>query len=34
VPRPATTPRNTNVRAGAVSMFNIPDAMQTAYQQT
>jgi hypothetical protein len=31
VPRPATTPRNTNVRAGAVSMFNIPGAMQAAY---
>ena len=34
VPRPTTTPRNTNVRAGAVSMFNIPDAMQAAYQPT
>jgi hypothetical protein len=34
VPRPTTTPRNTNVRAGAVSMFNIPDAMQAAYQRT
>jgi hypothetical protein len=34
VPKPTTTPRNTNVRAGAVSMFNIPDAMQTAYQRT
>jgi hypothetical protein len=34
VPRPTTTPRNTNVKAGAVSMFSIPDAMQAAYQQT
>ena len=34
VPRPTTTPRNTNVRAGAVSMFNIPYAMQAAYQRT
>ena len=34
VPRPTTTPRNTNVRVGAVSMFNIPDAMQAAYQRT
>jgi hypothetical protein len=34
VPRPTMTPRNSNVRAGAVSMFNIPDAMQAAYQQT
>ena len=34
VPRPATTTRNTNVRAGAVSMFDIPDEMQAAYQQT
>jgi hypothetical protein len=34
VPRPTTIPRNTNVRAGAVSMFNIPDAMQAAYQPT
>jgi hypothetical protein len=34
VPRLRTTPRNTNVRAGAVSIFNIPDAMQTAYQRT
>src|SRR5215212_5111863 len=33
VPRPTTTPRNTNVRAGAVSMFNIPDAMQATYQR-
>jgi hypothetical protein len=31
VPKLTTTPRNTNVRAGAVSMFNIPDAMQAAY---
>ena len=34
VPRRATTTRNTNVRAGAVSMFNIPDAMQAVYQET
>jgi hypothetical protein len=34
VPRPTTTPRNTNVKAGAVSMFSIPDVMQAAYQQT
>jgi hypothetical protein len=34
VPRPTTTPRNTNVRAGAVSMFNIPYAKQAAYQRT
>src|SRR5256885_5260252 len=33
VPRPTTTPRNNNVKAGAVSMFNIPDAMQAAYQR-
>ena len=34
VPRLTTTPRNTNVKAGTVSMFSIPDAMQAAYQQT
>jgi hypothetical protein len=34
VPRLTTTPRNTNVKAGAVSMFSIPVAMQAAYQQT
>jgi hypothetical protein len=33
VPRPTTTPRKTNVRAGAVSMVNIPYIMQAAYQQ-
>jgi hypothetical protein len=32
VPKPTTIPRKTNVKAGVVSMFNIPDAMQTAYQ--
>jgi hypothetical protein len=34
VPRQTTTARNSNVSAGAVSMFNIPDAMQAAYQRT
>jgi hypothetical protein len=34
VPRLITTPRNTNVKAGAVSMFSILDVMQAAYQQT
>jgi hypothetical protein len=33
-PRLMTTLSNTNVRAGAVSMFGIPDVMQAAYQQT
>ena len=32
VPRATTIPRNSNVNPGAVSMFNIPDAMQAAYQ--
>jgi hypothetical protein len=32
VPKLTTMPRKTNVKAGVVSMFNIPDAMQTAYQ--
>jgi hypothetical protein len=32
VPRLATTLMNTTVRAGAVSMFNIPVAMQATYQ--
>jgi len=32
VPKLTTIPRKTNVKAGVVSMFNIPDAMQTAYQ--
>src|ERR1700694_2661012 len=32
LPRPTTTPKNSNVRPGAVSMVNIPDAMQAAYQ--
>jgi hypothetical protein len=34
VPRPTTTIRNINVNAGAVSMFNIPQAVQTVYQRT
>jgi len=34
VPRLTTTPRNTTVKAGAVSMFSIPVTMQAAYQQT
>jgi hypothetical protein len=33
VPNPMTTPRNSNVRPGAVSMVNIRDAMQAAYQR-
>jgi hypothetical protein len=33
VPRPITTIKNINVNAGAVSMFDIPDAMRTAYWQ-
>jgi hypothetical protein len=33
-PRQITTIKNSSVNAGAVSMFNIPDQMQTAYQQT
>jgi transposase len=32
-PRPITIIRNNNVSAGAVSMFNILDQMQTAYQR-
>jgi hypothetical protein len=32
-PRQITTIRNSNVNAGAVSMFNIPDAMLTAHQR-
>jgi len=34
VPRPTTTIKKINVNAGAVSMFNIPHAVQTAYQRT
>jgi hypothetical protein len=34
LPRLATTPMKTKVIAGAVSMFNIPDAMQATYQRT
>jgi hypothetical protein len=34
VPRPITTIKNINVNAGAVSMFNIPHAVQAAYQRT
>jgi hypothetical protein len=34
VPRPTTTIKNINVNAGAVSMFNIPHAVQTACQRT
>jgi hypothetical protein len=34
VPRPITTIKNINVNSGAVVMFNIPDAMQAAYQRT
>ena len=33
VPRPTTTPRNSKVKAGAVSMSNISVTKQTAYQQ-
>ena len=33
-PRQITTIRNSNVSAGAVSMFNILDQMQTAYPRT
>jgi hypothetical protein len=33
-PRQITTIKNSSVNAGAVSMFNILDQMQTAYQQT
>ena len=33
LPRPTTTPKNSNVRPGAVSMVNIHDAMQAAYQR-
>ena len=33
-PRQITTIRNSNVNAGAVSMFNIPGQMQTAYPRT
>jgi hypothetical protein len=33
-PRLTTTPRNSNVRPGAVSMVVIHETMQTAYQQT
>jgi hypothetical protein len=32
VPKLTTIPRKTNVKAGVVSMFNIPDAKQAAYQ--
>jgi hypothetical protein len=32
-PRQITITRNSNVNAGAVSMFNILDQMQTAYQR-
>jgi hypothetical protein len=34
IPRPTTTTKNINVNAGAVSMFNIPHAVQTSYQRT
>ena len=34
VPRATTTIKNINVNAGAVSMFNIPHVVQTAYQRT
>ncbi len=33
IPKPMTTPKNSNVRPGVVSMVNIRDAMQAAYQQ-
>lgn len=33
-PRATTTIKNINVNAGAVSMFNIPHAVQTACQRT
>ena len=33
-PRQTTITRNSNVNAGAVSMFNILDQMQTVYQRT
>ena len=33
VPRPTTTIKKINVNAGAVSMFNIPHAVQTVYQR-
>jgi hypothetical protein len=32
-PRPTTTIKNINVNAGAVSMFNIPHAVLTAYHR-
>ena len=32
-PRQITIIRNSNVNAGAVSMFNIPDAVPRAYQR-
>ena len=32
MPRPMTTPKNNNVKPGAVSMVVIPDAPQVAYQ--
>ena len=33
IPRPTTTIKKINVNAGAVSMFNIPHAVQTVYQR-
>lgn len=33
-PRQITITKNSNVNAGAVSMFNILDQMQTAHQRT
>jgi hypothetical protein len=32
MPRPMTTPKNNNVKPGAVSMMVIPNAPQVAYQ--
>ena len=32
-PRPTTTPKNSNVKPGAVSTVNIHNAMQAAYQR-
>ena len=32
MPRPMTTPKNNNVKPGAVSMVVIPNAVQVAYQ--
>src|SRR5882672_12623078 len=33
MPKPTTTPKNSNVRAGAVSMVNIHKSKQTPYQR-